>query len=650
MNQNIVTGLIGNATLLLSLGLIYDIVFSRRRAPLPIQHQISSGLVIGGIAIVLMLIPVKWESDIIFDTRTILLGLTGLFFGTLPTLLAMAIAGGYRLNLGGGGALMGVATIISSGLIGLAWRHYRVSAARESSLVEMYVFGGAVHAVMILCMFLLPQEIIRRAIGTLALPVIVIYPVATALLGDLLTARQRRHRVDEELAHERALFKAIFNGISDAIVYADVDRNVIAINPGFTSAFGYTIDDLKGKGTAVIYADQEEYEKQGRLRFNLTAAEQTLPYESSYRKKDGAVFPGETLGTVIKTASCNALGYIGVIRDITGRKRSEQALRDSEEQFRGLVEQSIAGIYIIQDGKFAYVNPRFAEIRGYACADEIVGRDALSLVADKDRGAVAESNRRLLAGETRSIPYSFCALCRDGSTIEVGAHAARATYKGRPAIIGLIQDISEKRRAENEIRRYVTELETAFMSTVEVATTLSEMRDPYTAGHERRVGEIAVAIGAELGLDARRQEGLRVAGYLHDVGKITIPSEILAKPGKLSPTEFKLIQGHAQASHEVLKNVRFPWPVAEVALQHHERMDGSGYPQGLKGDAILLESRILAVADVIEAMASHRPYRPSLGMDQALAEIERGRASAYDPVVADACLKLFREKGYAIPA
>ena len=223
-------------------------------------------------------------------------------------------------------------------------------------------------------------------------------------------------------------------------------------------------------------------------------------------------------------------------------------------------------------------------------------------------------------------------------------------YRGRPAIIGLLQDISEKKRAEEEIRRYVEQLKTAFMSTVEVATIMSEMRDPYTAGHERRVAEIAVAIGAELGFDAHRQEGLRVAGHLHDIGKITIPSEILSKPGKLSAIEFRLIQGHAQASYDVLKGVEFPWPVAQVALQHHERMDGSGYPQGLKGEAILLEARIMAVADVVEAMSSHRPYRPGLGIDKALAEIERGRGTAYDADVADACLRLFRERRYQLPA
>lgn len=325
------------------------------------------------------------------------------------------------------------------------------------------------------------------------------------------------------------------------------------------------------------------------------------------------------------------------------------SLHESEQQFRGLVEQSITGIFIIQDDKFTYVNPRFAEIFGYESAEELIGRHRLIMVPEADRGAVTERIRRQFERDP-SVNYEFSAVRRDGSPIEVGVHAARATHQGRPAIIGLMQDISEKSRAEEQIKRYVEHLEKALMSTVNVATTLSEMRDPYTAGHERRVAGIAVAIGAELGFDARRQEGLRVAGYLHDVGKITVPLEILGKPGKLTAIEYQLVQGHAQASYDVLKDVEFPWPVADVALQHHERIDGSGYPQGLKGDAILLEARIMAVADVVEAISSHRPYRPGLGIDKALAEIECGRGTAYDPAVTDACLKLFREKGYVISA
>src|SRR5208282_4041386 len=157
---------------------------------------------------------------------------------------------------------------------------------------------------------------------------------------------------------------------------------------------------------------------------------------------------------------------------------------------------------------------------------------------------------------------------KDGQEVTVEVHGTLAHSGGRQSIIGVLQDVTEQRRADQQIKQHVAKLETALLNTVEVATTLSAMRDPYTAGHERRVAAIAVAIGAELGFDARRQEGLRIAGNLHDVGKITIPSEILSKPGRLTPEEFALVKGHPRASHDILKNVEFPWPVAQVALEH----------------------------------------------------------------------------------
>ena len=331
------------------------------------------------------------------------------------------------------------------------------------------------------------------------------------------------------------------------------------------------------------------------------------------------------------------------------RRQTDERMRAAEETFRSLVDQAIAGIFIIQDGKLAYVNSRCAEIVGQGSADDLIGTDAFLLIGEAHRDEVADSIRRLLVGETQSVALEFAAIRRDGVIIQVEANAGRATHEGRPAIIGTLQDISEKKRANDEIRKYLSQLKTAFRSSVDVATIISEMRDPYTVGHERRVAELAVAIGTELGLDEGRLEGLQVAGHLHDVGKITVPSEILTKPGTLRAAEILLIQEHPRAGYDVLKGVEFPWPVALVALQHHERMDGSGYPQGLKGDEILLESRIVAVADVVEAMFSHRPYRPGLGIEKALAEIERGRGAIYDIEVADACLHLFREKGYQLP-
>ncbi len=192
-------------------------------------------------------------------------------------------------------------------------------------------------------------------------------------------------------------------------------------------------------------------------------------------------------------------------------------------------------------------------------------------------------------------------------------------------------------------------LRRALMETIDITRQLVELRDPYTAGHEKHVGDLARAIAEEMRLDASHQEGLMVAGYLHDLGKIIIPVEILSKPGKISPEEYNLVKTHVQAGYDLLKNVTFPWPIADSVLEHHERLDGSGYPRGLKGGQISLEGRILAVSDIMDAMGCHRPYRASLGIEKALAEIQAGRGRIYDEKVVDACTALFRDRGYAIP-
>jgi HD-GYP domain-containing protein (c-di-GMP phosphodiesterase class II) len=175
-----------------------------------------------------------------------------------------------------------------------------------------------------------------------------------------------------------------------------------------------------------------------------------------------------------------------------------------------------------------------------------------------------------------------------------------------------------------------------------------EARDPYTAGHQTRSANLAHGIATEMGLPQEKIEGIRIAGSIHDIGNLSIPAEILSKPSKLTNIEFSLIKEHTMKGYEILKDVEFPWPLAEIVYQHHERMDGSGYPRNLKGDDIMIEARILSVADVVEAMASHRPYRASLGIHAALDEIEKNRGILYDMNVVDACLRLFREKGFQL--
>ncbi len=212
---------------------------------------------------------------------------------------------------------------------------------------------------------------------------------------------------------------------------------------------------------------------------------------------------------------------------------------------------------------------------------------------------------------------------------------------------GVFTDITPLAEAEDRLQRALEQTERLLSGAVTAAVRIIEKRDPYVADHSQRVAELACAIAQELGLAKERIEGLRMAAMLHDIGKVAIPAEILAKPGRLSETEFKLVQAHPQVAAEILADIDFPWAVQEIILQHHERLDGSGYPQGLTGGNILLEARILGVADVVEAMAHHRPYRPARGVEAALQEIERGKGTLYDPRVVDACLRLFREQGFS---
>ncbi len=212
----------------------------------------------------------------------------------------------------------------------------------------------------------------------------------------------------------------------------------------------------------------------------------------------------------------------------------------------------------------------------------------------------------------------------------------------------LLFEYEDKTKRADELVTAKNKLQASLMETIDLTRQLTELRDPFTAGHEKHVGDLAKAIAAQMGFDEIYQRGMMIAGYLHDTGKIIVPIEILCKPGKLSREEFNLVKNHVQAGYDLLKDVTYPWPIAKAVLGHHERLDGSGYPNGLKADQISLESRILAVADVIDAMASLRPYRAPLGVEKALAEIELGREILYDGAAVDACLTLFREKGYRL--
>lgn len=214
-------------------------------------------------------------------------------------------------------------------------------------------------------------------------------------------------------------------------------------------------------------------------------------------------------------------------------------------------------------------------------------------------------------------------------------------------VLWLLRDVRESKAEEDRLKALLSRIKSSFHGIVEAVAAALEIRDPHTTGHQRRVAQLAVAIAREMGFSLNRLEGIKVAGLLHDIGKIAVPIEILSKPGELTQLEGEFIKSHCQMGFDLLKNIDFPWPVLQAILQHHERLDGSGYPAGLTDQEIILEARILGVADVVEAMICARPYGPALGIDQALEEIHQKTGILYDPEVVSVCLKLFVEKGFS---
>ena len=316
------------------------------------------------------------------------------------------------------------------------------------------------------------------------------------------------------------------------------------------------------------------------------------------------------------------------------------------QEFSQNIIQSMAEGIVIEDaeGVITFVNPAAAEMLGYK-PEELVGQHWTVTVPPDQQPLIEAANERRKRGEADR--YEVELVRKDGTRLSALVSGLPRFENNRfVGTMAVFTDITERKRAEEELRQSHARLRRTLERTIQVVISTIEMRDPYTAGHQRRVTQLACAIARELGLPEEEIEGLRMAALVHDLGKISVPAEILSKPGRLNPIEWTMIKAHPQIGYEVLKAVEFPWPVAETVLQHHERLDGSGYPQGLSGKDILMKARILAVADVVEAMSSHRPYRPAPGIDKALEEIERNKGILYDPEVVDACVRLFTKKGF----
>jgi PAS domain S-box-containing protein/putative nucleotidyltransferase with HDIG domain len=328
------------------------------------------------------------------------------------------------------------------------------------------------------------------------------------------------------------------------------------------------------------------------------------------------------------------------------RERLLQALEESNARFRSLVETTSDWIWEVDpNGAYTYSSPKVQDLLGFA-PGEMLGKHLVDLTAPKERERTGRIFRQLLKSRKPFSGFENNCQARDGQVVVIekngvpvfGDNGELLGYRG------IARDITERKSALEALRKSRDDLHNSLEETVRSLALAAEKRDPYTAGHQARVDNLACAIARELGLPAKQIEGLHFAALLHDIGKISLPSEYLAKPAQLSQQERAIIKCHTEVGYEILKNIHFPWPVADIVYQHHEHLDGTGYPRGLADEEILLEAKILTVADVVEAMSSHRPYRPSLGLDTALEEIRNGRGTLYHAESVDACLRLIEEK------
>jgi len=316
--------------------------------------------------------------------------------------------------------------------------------------------------------------------------------------------------------------------------------------------------------------------------------------------------------------------------------------------FKGIAD---AVIVTNKKGHITFMNPASESLTGWI-KQEALGRNLPEVfnIKYKQPFESFESSplKPIKEGAQINLVDQIILIDKNGREIPIDFRASPIQNKNENTngSVLVFQDITERKLAEQELKSSLTKLRKATGGVINAIALIVERRDPYTAGHQRRVTNLARAIANEMGYKDEQVDGIRMAGAIHDLGKISVPAEILSKPGRLSETEFGLIKLHPQAGYEILETIDFPWPVARILRQHHERIDGSGYPLGIMDKEILIESKTIGVADVVEAMASHRPYRPSLGIDKALKEISQNRGIIYDPKIVDACLKLFSKKGF----
>ena len=464
-----------------------------------------------------------------------------------------------------------------------------------------------------------------------------------------------RKQAEAALRESEQRYRLLAENVSDIIWTSDMEGRITYMSPSVTRLRGCSPEEVVGRKfeecltpASAEVARAVFAQEMARDREPGVDPSRPIRLEVETICKDGRTAWAEMVVTLLRDESSRPVQMLGVTRDITQRRRAEAAAIESEQRLRSVLDNSPAVIYVEDlEGRYLLVNSRYAALVGRS-ADSIIGLTDYDLWPKEVADHFHETERKTLAtGEPVRVEETIEVGGEERSYLTVQFPLPDAS--GNPcAVCGISTDITDLKRTEEELRATVARVQGTLQSAVAALAAALEKRDPATAGHERRVTRLTCAIAREMNVTEEHVEAIRMAANLHDIGKIYVPAEILSKPGKLSDLEMAMVREHPNVGYQILAKVPFSHPVAEMVLQHHERINGSGYPRGIRGDEILPEARILAVADVVEAMASHRTYRPARGVPAALEEILLNRGVLYDPDAVDACLRLFQEKGFAL--
>ncbi len=447
------------------------------------------------------------------------------------------------------------------------------------------------------------------------------------------------HKELEALPRSGEIYRALVASSWDAILGMNSKGNIIFWNKGAEQIFGYSTEEILGQPATKLMSEKHiEGHTKELTDFLGGNYGGTGIIEFEALRKDGSTFPVElSLSTWQQNGKFVGLA-IG--KDITERKQMEQALRESAERYCNLFANSLEAVFSADiENNIVVGNKALEKLCGY-CLEELTEMKPTNILSPENREYVSQQVEKILSADEPISSIVHEIFRKDGKRILIEHYLNLIKRKDKIAgSQGFYREIIERNKTEDQLKSFLINL-------VKIVSHVIEFCDPYTAKHQQRVAELAHLVGENMGLADDVVERLYFNGLLHDIGKISIPRSILTKPGELAEEEWALIRAHTKQGYSILKDANLPWPVADVALQHHERLDGSGYPNGITGDRLSLEVSILAVCDVVEAMSSHRPYRPARTTTDILKELKDGRGTKYDTSVVDVMLPMIESEEF----